>query len=110
MGKGGSHTPTCTRPARCWAVTTTAGRVDSVFRSSQAGWPVASQHRGYEKEPPVPSHRPVGFADGPAHLPADWISRRISPGHIVWAWGPSHGRVKPGRPGRAGASDMREEL
>jgi hypothetical protein len=25
----------------------------------------------------VPSHRPVGFADGPAHLPAVWISRRV---------------------------------
>ena len=24
-------------------------------------------------------HRPVGFADGAAHLPADWISRKSLP-------------------------------
>jgi hypothetical protein len=27
----------------------------------------------------VPSHRPVGFADGPAHLPRDWIIELDTP-------------------------------
>src|ERR1700681_2288388 len=48
MGKGGSLTTTCTRPARCLAVTTTAAPADSAFRSSPAGWPAASPLRKYE--------------------------------------------------------------